>query len=128
MIASLYHSMVSMCHCRPGDEDFEIASTLGFCRLLFDHLRKLGKEPIVVDAEDMLWRTGDLEETLCSRFGLAGGVIRDTWDPVPEEQNPTNPVLREWTKTIYESSGIERPAQKVCQQDRESSTERDFDR
>lgn len=108
-ISSVYQSMVAMSRCRPGDEDFEIATALRLSRALYDFLCSRGKTPIVVDAEDMLWRTQDLAINICDALDIDVKGIKDKWDPVPIEKRPANPVLLAWTEVIWKSSGVERP-------------------
>ena len=113
-IPSVYQSVIEMTQCRPGDEDFEATTSLKLCRLIFDVFQSQGKRPIVVDAEDMLWRTKDLGTSLCAALDIDPQGLKDQWPPLSDEQKPSNhPVMMEWTKTIFESTGIQRPAEKV---------------
>ncbi|KAK3698973.1 hypothetical protein LTR37_016664 [Vermiconidia calcicola] len=113
--SSVYQSMADMTQCRPGDEDFETATTLRLSRALYDFLCSRGKTPIVVDAEDMLWRTQDLATNICGALNIDAKGITDKWDPVPIEKWPANPVLLAWTEVIWKSSGIERPTTKPAE-------------
>ena len=112
-VSSVYQSMVALTQCRPGDEDFEIATTLTLSRALYDFLCSWGKTPIIVDAEDMLWRTQDLVTNICNALGIDAKDIQDRWDPVPFEKRPSKSILVAWTEVIWKSSGIERPMTKV---------------
>ena len=105
---------------RPGDEDFSLITSNKSLRLLFDYFKAQGRQPLVVDAEDILWRTHGMAKNLCTALGGGGGIIdptglSDTWQPTPKEQvermNPADYML---TKNIRDSSGIERPAAQVC--------------
>ena len=113
-VPSLYESFAADSKCRPGDEDFAIAASAKTYRLLFDVLRSQRRTVIVVDGDDVLWRTADLAANVCVALGIDSGSVTDWWDPIPESGRPLdNPIVLAWTKTIWESSGIERPAEKV---------------
>ena len=110
-VDSLWRSMLVNSQCRPGDEDFDLITSTRHSRLLFEYFRHArgGKVPIVVDAEDVLWRTKELGDKLCTAVNLAPGGFKDTWDPMPEEQKSSNWFVRAMTTTMTESIGIERP-------------------
>ena len=113
-IPSIYESFMATTQCRPGDEDFTIATSSKTYRLIFDVLRASGRTPIVVNGDDMLWRTADLATNVCTALGIDSAGVTDKWDPIPESKRPyDNPIILAWTTTIWESTGIERPAQRV---------------
>lgn len=103
--------MLTNSQCRPGDEDFDLITSTRHSRLLFEYFRHIrnGKTPIVIDAEDVLWRTKELGDRLSAALDLAPGRFKDTWDPMPEEQKSSNWFIRAMTTTMTDSTGIERP-------------------
>ena len=113
-IPSIYESFAASSKCRPGDEDFAVATSAKTYRLLFDVLRSQGRTAIVVDGDDVLWRTADLGKKVCAALGINSASLSDRWVPIPESKMPLdNPIILAWTTTIWESSSIERPAEKV---------------
>ena len=114
-VDSLYRSMTVNSQCRPGDEDFEIITSNRQSRWVFEYFRHArgGQIPIVVDGEDMLWRTHDLGDRLCTALGLSPGGLKDHWEPMPEERKHPNWFIRAMTTTMTDSTGIERPDQQV---------------
>lgn len=111
---SLHRSMLAMTACRPGDEDYEITSTLGFCRLLFDFFKAQGKQPIVVDGEDVVWRNEELAESLGEKLRLDPKGFSDKWAPeVHADWLPEDPLISNWIIEIERSGGIQRPGKKV---------------
>ena len=111
-IRSIYRDALQITKQRPGDEDFD-----GICmnrplRVLFDYFRARGREPVVVDAEDILWRTGEMTRNLCAGIkGITPESLSDRWEPTsPAEMERMNPLVVMLTKNILESSGIERPS------------------
>lgn len=111
-ITSLHRDLLNGTQIRPGDETFTLTTSLAFTRHLYDQLRDQGRNPILIDAEDLLWRTQELGEKLCAALGIEN-VLSEKWDPTPEDQRPTHPAIAQWTKDIHESNGILRPATKV---------------
>ncbi|OCL14732.1 hypothetical protein AOQ84DRAFT_280435, partial [Glonium stellatum] len=108
-IPSLYRGMTEGTQIRPGDEDFIIMSTLKCSRLLFENSRANGRHPITVDGDDVLWRTQDVASGVCKILKIDPLELREKWKPMTLQEH-TWPALREFTKTIQESTGIERPA------------------
>ena len=107
--------MTENSQCRPGDEDFTLITSAGHSRWLFEHFRHLrGQPPIVVDGEDVLWRTQELGDKFCNALGLELNGLKDQWDPFPAEQKHPNPFVAAMTNTMTDSTGIERPQNKVC--------------
>ena len=98
---------------RPGDEDFTNTSSLALSRYLFEDFRKKGMDPVVVDGDDVVWRTEDMKVKLCYALGLNPGLVCDKWEPVPLEDRPTIPMMVSYLQTIHDSTGIERPDSKV---------------
>ena len=113
-VRSLYETMSQISYNRPGSEDFHFCTSLHYCRLLFDLFKSQGRNPIVVDGEDVLWRTKEITTNICESLGIGPEGVTEEWEPTPVEKRPTNPIILGLTKTIHESSGILRPEKKVC--------------
>lgn len=113
-IKSIYRSALELTKQRPGDEDFDLICLNKPLRILFDYFRAQGRQPVVVDAEDMLWRTDDMTKTLCDSLGSVDPEsLSDKWEPTSQaEMHKMNPLVVMLTKNILESSGIERPSEK----------------
>ena len=115
-ISSMYRDVVKLMKHRPGDEDFDMICTVKAPRLLFDHFKAQGRRVVVVDGEDLLWRTKEMTEGLCSALGgaISPQTLSDKWQPKSKEGiEQMNPLVYAATKDIQNSSGIERPAGKV---------------
>lgn len=109
-INSTYRSVIDIgMQIRTGDEDLDILVSHRYFRYLFDMFRAQGRQPVVVDSEDLLWRTGEVTERICEELGVDREGLRETWTPTPEEERPTHPILAPFTITIHASKGIERP-------------------
>jgi hypothetical protein len=114
-VDSLYRSMLVNSQCRPGDEDFDIITSNRQSRWVFEYFRHArgGQIPIVVDGEDVLWRTQELGDKLCTALGLPQNGLKDQWNPMPEDWKHPNWFCRAMTTTMTDSIGIERPDQQV---------------
>ena len=110
MVPSLHIALSATSTVSPEDEDFRFLSTLGYSRVLFDLFRHLGKDPIVVDGDDVVWRTKDMTTNVCKALGISPEGVAKEWEPTPEDHRPTNPIVAGFTKTMHESHGVERPA------------------
>ncbi|KAI0164946.1 hypothetical protein GGR57DRAFT_451165 [Xylariaceae sp. FL1272] len=110
-IHSIYRDALKMTKQRPGDEDFDFLCINKPLRLLFDYLTSKGRQPVVVNAEDLLWRTDDLTNNMCTSLGtIDAATLSDKWKPATEEELARlNPLRVMLTRNILESSGIERP-------------------
>lgn len=115
-IHSIYRSALVFTKQRPGDEDFELITMNKPIRILFDWYSAHGKQPVVVDTEDILWRTDEMSKNLCARLGIDPAGLSDKWDPTPKEQlDRMNPVVLMLTKDMQDSKGIIRPEEKVSE-------------
>lgn len=114
-VDSVYRSMTTYTQSQPGDENFAMITSTRHSRWLFEYLRhnRGGQIPIVVDSEDILWRTQELGNRLCTALDLSSGELKDTWDPMPEEWKHPNVFIRAMTATMADSTGIERPDPQV---------------
>lgn len=89
--------------------------TLAWSRLLFDVLRATGREPVVVDGEDVCTRTEAVGRGVCARLGLDPAGVSDVWEPLGLGGTATqsltdlehaHPLFKEMTRTIWESDGV----------------------
>lgn len=115
-VRSIYRDALKVTKQRPGDEDFSLITENKSLRLLFDYFKAQGRQPAVVDAEDILWRTDDMTKNLFAKLG--GGLdpkkLNDSWNPATKEEiENLNPLVYMLTKDIQESSGIQRPEKQV---------------
>ena len=114
-IESVYTSMLAYSQCRPGDENFDLITSFQYHRLVFEYFRlSRGITPIVVDGEDILWRTEELAEKLGKAIGVDPAGFKGSWDQLPKDWWSSSPFVLAMTKTIHESTGIERPRKGVC--------------
>lgn len=98
---------------RPSDEDFVYFTEQSYARYLFDVFHARGRKCIVVDGEDVIWRTLEVSNAVCEALGIEKDCLSDAWEPFGAEELPTNPLFRHFTRPFYESRGIVRPAEKV---------------
>lgn len=94
-------------------DDFAASTSCRMAQVLYEHLRAQGKEPLVIDGEDLLWRTEEMTKNFGASTGLDASKFKDTWALWPADQRQENPFLLRFMSTIYESTGIERPQRKV---------------
>lgn len=96
---------------RPADEDFALHQSTRSTKFLFDMFKAQGRQPVVVDGEDLLHRTEALTKALCEKLGLGLDPrdFKDVWAKTPEAKIPQHPLVRGFTNTIHSSTGIERP-------------------
>lgn len=92
------------------DEQFESMISVKWVRILFDHYRRLGrKQPLVIDARDVVYRTGELTESMCDRFGLDKAGVSSEWQPEALSEAPG-----EFFKMrLRASKGVERDGDSV---------------
>ena len=104
-----------MTHIRPGpgQEDFDWLTSLHWCRLLYDLLKSQGRPPVVVDGDDVVWRTQEMATNVCKAIGIGPSGVKETWTKTPPEDQIQNPIVQHALSTIYNSTGVERPAEKV---------------
>jgi hypothetical protein len=107
-IDSIYRTALQVAKKRPGDEDFELITCNKPLRLLFDYFQQRQRAPIVVDGDDILWRTDELSKNLRDKLGLE--QLSQTWEPTSEaEIKAMNPLIYKITEDIQLSRGIQRP-------------------
>lgn len=97
-----------------GGEDWRAVTGVPLQRQLFDHFRQRnnGKPPLVIDGDDVVWRTNELRDNLSQALGLDAKGFSSTWEPVPAGKRNEHPVLRAFLQTIDDSTGIERSGEK----------------
>jgi hypothetical protein len=95
-------------------EYLNFPATIKPCRYLYDVFCSQGRKPLVVDGDDVLWRTDEIAKAVCDYIGIDFSGVKETWTPYTEQERPNgNAYFYQWTKTNWESEGIERPDQKV---------------
>jgi len=97
----------------PDEPWCKCLSSLLWARLLYDYLCSLGTEPIIVNAEDIIYNTEALVESLCNKLELDHAGVRFSWPVVPVEERPPG-AAGAFRETIDSSTGIVRPHGKVC--------------
>ena len=114
-ISSIYRDALNLTKFREGDEDLDVICVNRPLRILFDYFKAQKRRPIVVDAEDVLWRTEEVAKNLCAALGtIDPTTLSDRWEPKSKEEiERMNPYVYKVTQKIVESSGIERPREKV---------------
>jgi hypothetical protein len=112
-IPSLYNALSSTSRTVPDDEDFEFTSSLHYSRLFFDLFKSQGRTPVVVDGEDVVWRTEEMATNVCNAIGIDPSGATEQWEPTPSHERTPNPVAQHFLSTVYDSTGVERPAEKV---------------
>ena len=112
-VPSLYDMLTATSRIVPADEDFDFTSSLHYSRLFFYLFKSQGRTLVVVDGEDTVWRTKEITTNVCDAIGIDPGSVVEKWDPTPEHLRVPNPVARQFLSTVYDSTGIERPAEKV---------------
>ena len=101
MIQSIYNSMSALTQCRPGGENFDLITSWHFARLIFEYFRLSRKAiPIVVDGEDILWRTEELGRNFCEAVGIDSSGLKERWDTLPAEWWARNPFIFAMTVSI----------------------------
>lgn len=115
-INSIYRTTLAVNMQRPGEEDFDLIAMNRPVRVLFDYFTAQGRPPIVVDGEDLLWRTDEIAKGICASLpqNLDPSGFSDTWTPTTKEEiEKMNPLVYQLTKDMHDSDGIRRPAEKV---------------
>ncbi|KAI7398618.1 hypothetical protein KC336_g15255 [Hortaea werneckii] len=110
---------------------FYLLTTYRWSRDLFSYLRSQStssgwRELIVIDAYDVVHRTGTLTGTLCGELGLDPAGAQERWRQLPREEWPDHSVVVAYTKDLLGSSGVERDKGKPLEEkfDIEAETEK----
>jgi hypothetical protein len=99
------------------EEHFDLLCASRPLRVLYDYFTAQGRRPIVVDGEDLLWRTDEISEGICARLGhgVEADGLSETWLPTSQSEiAKMNQFAYMFTKDIHDSEGIRRPDVKVC--------------
>lgn len=112
-IPSNYGLFIQVSQLRPGGEDWKLATGVPIQRHLFDHFRERngGRPPLVVDGDDVIWRTDELRNNLARALSLDPEGFSSVWEATPQEKRQESPILRSFLQTIDDSTGIERPSE-----------------
>lgn len=111
VMPSLYAMSLATMGLSPTDEDFQLLTCTLTQRLLFDHFReKMNRAPVVVNGDDILWRTKEMSRGVCKALEIDPSSLNEMWEVLPEELQHPNPLIRAFTTTINTSTGIERPS------------------
>jgi hypothetical protein len=113
MVPSQYRGAHSVSGLAPGDEDFEIWSSLLWCQLLYDYFVSQGKKPVLVEAQDFIYNTEPIMTKVCRELGIDENGWSDKWDPVPAEYWPDHEIGNAMTGALMSSAGIERRLKEV---------------
>ncbi|KAI7231521.1 hypothetical protein KC330_g6384 [Hortaea werneckii] len=103
------------------DEDFYLQTTYRWSRDLFLYLLSRStssgwRKPIVIDAYDIVHRTGALTGKLCGELGLDPAGVQEEWKQLPREQWPDHSVVVAYTKDLLGSSGVDRGSGKPLEE------------
>lgn len=90
---------------------------LYFSRILFDLFKSQGRSVIVVEGDDVVNRTKEMTDNVCNAIGIDPEGVTQTWKTTPEEDRHPNVIIRAFLSTIYDSTGVERSAEKVREPD-----------
>jgi hypothetical protein len=107
VVRSYWQVNVENVHSEPEDEQFKWMISVRWVRILFEYFRQQhkGQIPVLIDAEDVVYRTSELADELCQRLGVdAGGVITQ-WTPEGRDPNDAGHFFH---ARLRESAGIER--------------------
>ena len=92
------------------DEQFAWITSIRWVRILFEfYRRRTGEQPLVIDAEDVVYHTLEVTGEICSRFGLDSAGIALHWEPEPLSDRPGE----FFKKRLRGSKGVERDKEAV---------------
>jgi hypothetical protein len=69
-------------------EHLALVTTFKLGRFLFDFFSARGRSPVVVDGEDILWRTDEVGEKVCDLIGIDAATLKEEWSPFAEHERP----------------------------------------
>ena len=113
MVPSLYRGANSISGWEPGDEDFEISTTLRWNQYLYDYFVARGRRPAVIEAQDFVYNTRPIMDKLCRHLGIDESGWSEKWHPLPKEHWPDHKIAMAMTGDAMASSGLERRAKGV---------------
>jgi hypothetical protein len=65
-------------------------------------------------AKTSFWRTREMTTIVCNAIGIDPSGVTETWTTTPPENRHPNAIIEHFLSTMYNSTGVERPAEKVC--------------
>lgn len=94
-------------------EDWKLVNGVPLQRRLFDHFQECNKgtSPLVVDGDDVIWRTDELRDSLSRALDLDPKGLSSVWEAVPQDERDENPIMRHFLQVIDDSTGIVRPSE-----------------
>ena len=108
MVNSMYKVQLPVYGWAPGDEEFDISTSLRWAKCLYEYFINQGHNPIILDAEDVIYNTKAITDKLCDFLGIDSDGVKETWDPLPREQWPDHSIGNALTGHLMGSSGVER--------------------
>ncbi|KAI7489208.1 hypothetical protein KC351_g1496 [Hortaea werneckii] len=100
------------------DEDFYLLTTYRWSRDLLTYLHHQStasstpstswRKPIIIDAYDVVHRTGAVTGKLCGELGLDPAGVQECWRKLPREEWPGHSVVVAYTRDLLGSGGVER--------------------
>lgn len=64
------------------------------CRFLYDVSISLGRAPLVIEGDDIVWRTDEVAKAVCDHAGFRIADLTETWQPYAEhERRNKNPYF-----------------------------------
>lgn len=106
---STYKLLLATTEMRPGGEDWRICTGVSVQHRLFNFfLERDGKPPVVVDGDEVVWRTDELGQKLCKALGLEAGGLSDTWEAKSDGVHTQDALIAAALHDINASTGIQR--------------------
>ncbi|KAI7637872.1 hypothetical protein KC343_g471 [Hortaea werneckii] len=104
------------------DEDFYLLTTNRWSRELLTYLLHRctasgWRKPLVIDAYDVVHRTGAVTGRLCGELGLDPAGVQERWRQLPREEWPGHSVVVAYTRDLLGSGGVERGVGKPLEED-----------
>lgn len=91
---------------RPSGDMWKLMTAVALQRQLIEYLqKKTGKNPIIIDGDDVVLRPEELATKLCSALGISD-KLSSSWTVTPESERPKDAIVRQFLKDIDESTGI----------------------
>lgn len=113
MVDSVYRTGLGVMSVDPTDEDFHLLHTLRWCRILYDYFVDQGKKPVIVEAQDFIYKTKETMGKLCTTVGIDPEGIVEEWEPFPYEQFLDHKIAIAYTGDLWRSTGVERRSKEV---------------
>ena len=114
MVDSQYRTGLPVMDIHPSDEDFHLLNTLRWCRILYDYFEAKGQKPVIVEAQDFIYKTKALTDKLCNTVGIDPEGMVEKWEPFPYQEYLDHKIAIAYTGDLWRSTGVERRAAEVC--------------